>query len=696
MATSKTKSVNPFTQLLPDISRKPDMLPADAFSGLKKIDPEALALFRKAGVTAEMLTQSIQADTKLAYDRFNIYGECARALEHWFVGPAMNLYANVATTYNPIHNGTVWITAENETYVKELNALLERIGTEEKIFDWAFTTATFGDLYIKANGIPGIGIVSIEDGMHPMNLSRIEYEGILVGFYDTPQGNTQGIATSDKANLIPPWDYVHCRLLGAKRKRPNYPGDPSQTEMRQIHLVTGADTRQVSTRYGTSLIMDALPAYKRLRLAEDSLLLARVTRGIIKYIWKCKVDMNNMEAASAIIDQYATLISRARAIDTSESNTQFDSKNNAMSCIEDIFVPIWGEVGDLTFDKVGGEADIRWIVDVDGLRNQLAFALACSPSLGGAYTKDASGALGSEAITQLGIRFARSARRLQRALIAAITRLCQIHLAYMGMDPDPALFEVNMSETSTAEEAEVQKALESGMKSFSTFMKTIKSVVGKKADMLKVWDYWNEKIMKMEDFVITDFLKSPEVLKQEEEARMLAVQAKAAMDATKEAEAEIPGAPKPMPPREHKIQLGIRGPIEVISEFQIKEYIDKKKELNETRVKTVCGLDYMSYLPILKAVEKGDLNEACGKITEALDKEDYSEHTEEVLKQMLIKETKNNQVLSKLMGVDRLPDSKDAGWLTERDAKTWYDQFGQTLVEVIEVPGTEVEENEEE
>lgn len=439
---------NPFVQLLPEINPKPSMIPAQPFGkSSQKLDKEALMLFKKAGVTAEMLQKAIQHDTRQSYDRFNIYGECARALEHWFVGPAVSLYANVATTYNPIHNATIWVTSENETYAKELNNLLNRIGVEEKIYDWAHSVASYGDLFMKLNGVPGLGIISVEDGMHPMTLSRVEYEGHLIGFYKTPQGNAQTTASTQSHQLLYPWDYTHMRLLGAKKKRPKFPGDPSHTEMRQIHLITGADTTQVSTRYGTSLILDALPAYKRLRLAEDSLLLARVTRGIIKYIWKMKVDMSNAESASSLIEQYAELITRARAIDTRAGSVSFDSKQNSLTAIEDIFVPIWGDVGDLTFEKVGGEADIRWIVDVDNLRNQLAFALACSPSLGGAFTKEASGALGSQAITELGIRFARSARRLQRSLITGIERICQIHLAFMGYDPDPQLFQVHMSET---------------------------------------------------------------------------------------------------------------------------------------------------------------------------------------------------------------------------------------------------------
>jgi len=665
-------SPNPFITLLPNISKKPAMVPSDAFRGQNKtLDAEALRLFKKAGMTAEMLTSSIQADLKTSYDRFNIYSECARALEHWFVGPAVSLYANVATTYNPIHNATVWVTSENETYAKELNNLLDTIGLEEKIYDWAYSIASYGDLFVKLNGVPGLGVISIEDGLHPMNVSRVEWDGVLVGFYKTPQGNSQAVSQTQTNTLIPPWDYVHMRLLGAKRKRPKFPGDSSHTEMRQIHLVTGASTEQVTTRYGTSLILDALPAYKRLRLAEDSLLMARVTRGIIKYIWKCKVDMSNAESAGALIEQYADLITKARSVDNRANSLSFDSKQNTLTAIEDIFIPIWGDVGDLTFDKVGGEADIRWIVDVDNLRNQLAFALACSPSLGGAFTKEASGALGSEAISELGVRFARSARRLQRSIISGVERVCQIHLAHMGYDPDPSLFQVHMSETSSVEEAQIMKVLDSGLKAFDNFVKTMKRVVGRKLDMLKAWDYWNEKILKMEDFNIIDFLKSPEIIKQEEDL----IKAQAAVaKAKEEAGAEEGGGSSPS-----KRSIGLRSRPESfnidIGDPILEAMIEEAKKRSKDRLfrkRPVYNLDIKSYVP-------GSIQQE--KLTESKKKEKIEEYK---IKDKLVSEIKQGG-----------RDGKVSDWITERDAYTWRDKFSEAKIKIVEAEDIDDEETEE-
>jgi len=228
------------------------------------------------------------------------------------------------TVFSPMHNSTAWITSESHTYQRELTKLLDRIGLEEKIFDWAYTTGSYGDMFVKVNGIPGKGVISISDDEHPLNISRVDHEGVLVGYYKTPMGQS-----CDQRSLMAPWEYVHFRLLGGKKKRPRF-GDPKYSEFRTMHLLTGMDVKQVTTRYGTSLLLNALPSYRRLRLAEDSLLLARLSRGLIRYIWKLSVDSSNMEAVGELVDQYSRVLREARSADTREDSPNFDSRENPM------------------------------------------------------------------------------------------------------------------------------------------------------------------------------------------------------------------------------------------------------------------------------------------------------------------------------------------------------------------------------
>lgn len=490
---------NPF-KLLQKLERKPPMVNANVIKG--HLSEEDKKLLQSIGISAGQLFERMHADVAVNYDRARFYNEITRAADHWMIGPAIELYADYSTNFSSLHNASVWVTSENPTYQRVLTKLLDDIGIEEKIFDWAWNTGAFGDLFVKINGMPGVGIVSINDDEHPINMSRVDHNGCLIGFFETPQGEAQG----SPSNLIPPWDVVHFRTLGAKRKRPQY-GDPTYSEFRASYLMTGADSKQVTSRYGTSIIINSLAAYKRLRLAEDSLLMARLTRGVIRYVWKLKVDSNNQESVNELMSQLVGMLKKARALDTSPGSPNFDSKFGPLSAVEDLLIPVWGDTGDLTYDKIGGEVDIRWIVDIEELRNQLACTLRVPLSVLGGYVQEASGSLGAQAIEKLSIEFAHTARRLQRALKTGIKRMCQVHLAYLNMDPDPRLFDVCMTETSTAEEETIKETLDTGVDVIQKMMDAAESAEPN-VDKVKIFNYLNKKILKLDDFDLIDFLKA--------------------------------------------------------------------------------------------------------------------------------------------------------------------------------------------
>jgi len=685
---------NPF-KILHDLYNKPKLLPSEV-TQIQHLTSDDKKLIKQIGLSAAVIKRDFEKDLMVLYDRFSLYHQLENSLAHPLVGAAAELYGSYCSVLSHLHNCTVWVTSESPTYQRELTKLLDNLTVEEKIFDWAYSTGAYGDMFVKINGIPGEGIISVDDNDHPLNTSRVDHEGVLVGYYKTPQGQM-----SDGQRLMAPWEYVHFRLLGGKKRRPRM-SDPTYSEFRTMHLMTGSHIEQVSTKYGVSLLFNALPAYRRLRLAEDSLLLARLSRGLIRYVWKLKVDSclrgntqislldgttptiremaespeeyigkytwtinektqeietgqiknvkktrlnaelvrvhldnskyvdctpdhpfllrdgsyreaqylkpddslmplytklsdrylvgyrmvynpkkvecllnhkvvrvewlkeredtydiemagtpnfpleagvfvhnSNSEAVGELIDQYSSLLREARALNTkSDNEAYFDSKENPMSVIEDLFIPVWGEVGDLTFDKIGGEADIRWIKDIEDLRNQLSAALRVPLPLMGAYLKEATGPLGSDAIEKLDINFARIARKLQRSVRSGIKRICQIHLAYRNMDPDPNLFDVNMPEMSTAEEESLKASLKDGVDVVGSMLDTVDKVVegsDAKVDKIEIFNYLNEKILKLEDFDLKQFITSaiaiPECKRrtdrQEHEAKMKAIIEKA-------------------------------------------------------------------------------------------------------------------------------------------------------------------------
>lgn len=589
---------NPF-KLLQKLERKPQMVNADVLKG--HMTDEDRKLLQTIGISAGQLFEKMHADVAVNYDRARFYNEITRAIEHWMIGPAIELYADYASNFSHLHNASVWITSENPTYQRTLTKLLDEMGVEEKIFDWAWNTAAFGDLFVRVKGMPGIGIVSINDDDHPLNVSRIDYNGCLVGFFDTPQGETQGTPST----LIPPWEIVHFRILGAKRKRPQF-GDSTYSEFRANYLMTGADNKQVTSRYGTSIIINSLSAYKRLRLAEDSLLMARLTRGLIRYIWKLKVDSTNQESVAELITQLVGQLKKARALDTQSGSPNFDSKFGPLSAIEDMLIPVWGDTGDLTYDKIGGEVDIRWIADIEELRNQLACTLRVPLSVLGGYVEEASGALGAQAIEKLSIEFAHTARRLQRALKTGIKRLCQIHLAYLNMDPDPRLFEVCMTETSTAEEETIKDTLDTGADVIQKML-DLAEQCDENVDKVKVFNYLNQKLLKLDDFDLNDFRKPVDQIKkaEEEAAALAAAERGAEGEAGGESEEEMERGGIPAGGLSPEAAAAEPFPEMPESRNILRELVETKED--EEEYIPIRDLDLISFLPINENCAVGKL-----------------------------------------------------------------------------------------
>jgi len=482
------------------------------------IKSEAAAEFvNKFGVISSDLRQILQDQSLVLYERSQIYQTIDRSLVHPLMSAATSIFADCATVRSPLHDSTVWVTSDSKEYSYQIEKMFDIINLEEVIYDWAWSIATFGDHFVQMYGEPGVGLVSINDDNHPVNISRVDYSGRLVGFYETPLG----YSVADERKLMTPWDYCHFRLLGAKRRRPVY-ADPQYSEFRTISIMT-PDVRRLTSKYGQSVLADALPIYKRLRLAEDSILMARISRGILRYIYKVAVEGNNNEAIAKIIDNYVDELKRARAMNTDPNNPNYVDKYQAMAGLEDIIMPVWKDVNSVAVEKIGGEVDIRWITDVAELIKQLSTALKVPLPLLAGYADQAPPAMGQGSIERLDIRFARQSRRIQRSMINGLTRMAQVHLAYQGMDPDLNLFQIQMAETSSAEEEELKNALDTGVDVAVKLADLWEKMIGPDADKKEILDYLNKKLLKLNDADLDKFIRkaNPNAFQQGERTEEL-------------------------------------------------------------------------------------------------------------------------------------------------------------------------------
>jgi len=175
---------------------------------------------------------------------------------------------------------------------------------------------------------------------------------------------------------------------------------------------------------------------------------------------------------------------------------------------EDIILPVWGSTDNFQMEELKSDGDIRWIVDLEELRNQLSCALKCPLSILGGYQKDEnSGNLNGTSAERNDFRFARQVRKVQSALVNGLTRMAQIHLAYLGMSPDLNMFKIRMAEVSTAEELEMQKGLSEAADTVDKVTEVIFKHTGEVIDKIELLNYFNQKLLKLEDLDLKKMIK---------------------------------------------------------------------------------------------------------------------------------------------------------------------------------------------
>lgn len=460
----------------------------------------------------QQLVQMMNEMLTVSMWRRRMYSELEASTAHPLISASADLYCDHSVGYSALQESSVWVTSDDPKKENMLNQFLQEIGIEERIRDWASQIITYGDFFVEPIGKDGIGIAYIDDNIHPADMERIDVNGRLEGFIRTGLYGDQIYSTTKPVES--PWKYVHFRTFGSTRRALNTTlgifGDPNRRYSLDQRMLDPNRKFRITTKYGTGILSPALHIYKRLKIAEDALLMARMTRGVLWYLYKIKVagqGGQNFDAVLSLVNEYAELLKRRASMNsTSGSEKWKDQWTGLFAQIEDVFVPETDNIT-LSVDKLGEEPNIRWIADIDLLENQLLGSLRTSKMMLG-ITDDMPGGIGENSAKRISVNFAKNVQRVQTAVRSGIKRLCQIHLAYMRMDPSPISFDVHLAEISSAEEEELKNAISTGVDVVGKFTDYIINTVGEKnVDALEMLDYVNRKFLKLDDFEISKIIR---------------------------------------------------------------------------------------------------------------------------------------------------------------------------------------------
>lgn len=334
------------------------------------------------------------------------------------IAAALDIFAEEATT--PNENGKILtIYSESNRIKDELTDLFENvIDINSVITSWARNLCKYGDNFLYNKVIPGKGIVGVTQ------LPNIEMTRAEPGFSkvmsldDFQKEKNVKFFWKEKDLDFNSFEISHFRLIGDDRRLP----------------------------YGTSMLEKVRRIWKQLLLAEDAMLVYRVTRAPERRVYKVYVGNMDDKDIDAYVDKVANNFKRTNIINS--ANGQQDTRYNSMAVDQDFFIPTRDPALPMPIETLPGAQNLGEIADIQYIQNKLLAAMRIPKTFLGFDQAVGDG----KNLSILDIRFARAVNKIQRSLIQELNKMAIIHLYVKGYEDDLNNFTISLTNPSTQAE----------------------------------------------------------------------------------------------------------------------------------------------------------------------------------------------------------------------------------------------------
>ena len=369
------------------------------------------------GTGYQDLAQSLELDfgllqTYAEYEEMDDYPELASALD---------VYADDGTLIDMNHNRAIWPVAKDRIVRNILDDLLKnRLRIEEDIWPLCRNLVKYGNAFAEIlatkEGVIGLNFLP------PATMRRVERKsGELVGFVqdDTARFNIDADAVesaiknknmkSADTTVFEPWEISHWRIR----------------------------SKSIRSPYGHSVLEPARWIWRRLVMAEDTALVYKLTRAPARYAFYVDVGDLPPQQAVSYVNEIKQQYRKKKLYNPSTGKIDF--RENPLGPNEDFWVPMRAGQESTRIDVIAGP-DYQAVDDLEYFRGKMFSAIKVPRAYLG-FGGDTSRAN----LSQEDVRFARTVMRVQRELRNGLKKVCRIHLAALGIDPDQVEFDLKMT-----------------------------------------------------------------------------------------------------------------------------------------------------------------------------------------------------------------------------------------------------------
>ena len=430
-----------------------------------------------AGLNSQLDIAALERFTSISNSRDQIYQLIDTMCQDSAVSSIVRTYTeDVCETADDGH--IIWCESPNPEISKFVNYLLNVMNVDKKIFGWVYCLIKYGDVYLRLyresecedavfkkdsiNKTRSVLTENLEEAVRlsvhsgsdiynyyiemvadPGTMFELTRFGKTYGYIEVPNnpnpidqssyvGGTTGLMSnpfafnykSGDVNVYQADDFVHACLEDNISRTPETvdlfyenPEDPAESQKHSYKV-----------KRGKSLLYDAYKIWREKALLESAVLLSRITRsGIVR---KVAVEVGDMpkEQVQQTLRRVKELFEQKSALNNGQS---FSEYSNPGAVENFIYHATHNGQGAISVESVGGDFDPKQLTDLDWWNNKFYSSFGIPKQYFG-WTDDGAGFNGGTSLTILSSVYAKGVKRVQNAIIQAITDVINLTLLERG------------------------------------------------------------------------------------------------------------------------------------------------------------------------------------------------------------------------------------------------------------------------
>ena len=476
----------------------------------------------EAGLTSKLDIAALENFTSISNARDQVYQLIDTMSQDSSVAAILRTYAE--DVCEPADNGhVIWCEANDPKISKFVNYMLNIMNADKNMYSWTYSLLKYGDVYLRlyresdyadslfktdsinqaysARNVLNEDFVekaaaearekideAVKLNIHspsdpysfyvelvddPGTMFELTKFGKTYGYIEVPNTETDIDATtaytgssmtgtynfrmkSADVNVFQADDFVHACL------EDNFTRFPETVDL--FIDENGTRSQSYSVRRGKSLLYDSYKIWREKALLENAALLNRITRSSI--VRKVGVEVGDMpkEQVQQTLRRVKDMMEQKSAINVGSSMSEY---NNPGPVENNIYFATHGGQGNITVEAVGGDVEVKNLTDLDWWNNKFYSSYGIPKQYFG-WTDDGAGFNGGTSLTILSSVYAKGVKRVQNAMIQALTDAINLFLLNKGLKSYLNNFTLKMKAPITQEEIDYRADLSNKINAISS------------------------------------------------------------------------------------------------------------------------------------------------------------------------------------------------------------------------------------